>query len=353
MTYIHYFTLMSLDQILRRHSIKIIWAFPQNTVPRSAWKASKNFTFTILNARNKGEGAPFPSWKGSWAKNAATLAKLKHDDRRAPLTHVPADFRTSLAPTSPPPSLPPCPSLSRGLAQESPARPSPKTTESCRTAAPQARPAPRRPPTLTGSSEEAAAAANWGGGVRRAGGPGARPPPRPLCLSGSGCPRRAPRRRRPGPTRVRPGAHTPGIVLRTARVQASRGRGVPDPRATTTGWRLRLCASWASGRAPLPRRPPAAAHSGSARGPRRPGPPHSHPPAGHEPPGALPQLRTTHPAGAGVQEPGSRATPARWGRAQASERGEPGALDQPPRAGSGSKAEVALPPPRGPPLFLQ
>lgn len=54
-----------------------------------------------------------------------------------------------------------------------------------------------------------------------------------------------------------------------------------------------------------------------------------------------------------MQEPGSRATAARWGRAQASGRGEPGALERPPRAGNGSVAEVALPPPRGPPLFLQ
>jgi len=54
-----------------------------------------------------------------------------------------------------------------------------------------------------------------------------------------------------------------------------------------------------------------------------------------------------------VQEPGSRATPAQWGRAQASGRDEPGTLERPPRAVSGSEAEVALPPPRGPPLFLQ
>lgn len=58
--------------------------------------------------------------------------------------------------------------LRRGLTLESPAGPSPKTTESCRTAAPQARPAPHRPPALTGSSSEAAA--NWrkGGGARGA-----------------------------------------------------------------------------------------------------------------------------------------------------------------------------------------
>ncbi|XP_035579375.1 translation initiation factor IF-2-like [Zalophus californianus] len=156
-------------------------------------------------------------------RSAAGKTKTRRQKSTPPRS---SDFRTSPGPTGAPHSSPPYPSLSRGLAQESPAGPSPKTTESCRTAAPQARPAPRRPPTLTGSSEAAANCGGRGGAASR--GPGVRPPPRPLCLSGSGCPRRAPRRKRPGRTRGRPGAHTLGIVLRTVRVQASRRRGVPD-----------------------------------------------------------------------------------------------------------------------------
>lgn len=131
-----------------------------------------------------------------------------------------------------------------------------------------------------------------GGGCAASRGPGARPPPRPLCLSGSGCPRRAPRRRRPGRTRGRPGTHTPGIVLRAVRVQAGRGRGVPDPGPRRPDDASVFVLPELEGGLPSPggRQPPAARSSSA-------GAPHCPPPARHEQPGALPQLRTTHPAG--------------------------------------------------------
>ncbi|CAD7691855.1 unnamed protein product [Nyctereutes procyonoides] len=187
-------------------------------------------------------------------------------------TEDPSEPRSSGFPNKPrTPSVPPCPSLSRGLARESPAGPPPKTTESCRTAAPQAGSGPRRPPAPTGSDRLLGGGGSGGGGDLggRGGaasrGPGARPPPRPLCLSGSGCPRRAPRRRRPGRPRRRPGAHTPGIVLRPERepVRASRGRRTSghDGRMTPPS----LCFQSRPAGPPPPEAPP------GARG--RPGPP--------------------------------------------------------------------------------
>lgn len=124
--------------------------------------------FLSLSARNKGEGAPFPSWKASRARNAATSVKLKHDREdpshptfqriikqvRVPL--VPHPYRHALS--------------SQGLVQESTAGPFPKTTESCRTGAPQAKPAPNPAgPAPTPDPERPLR----GGGDRGCGGQGA------------------------------------------------------------------------------------------------------------------------------------------------------------------------------------
>lgn len=124
---------------------------------------------------------------------------LHKTTEKPPLTHVPGNFRTSSGPTGPP-TLPSCPAPSTGLTQESPAGPSPKTTESCVTAAPQDRPAPHpsstpgpaRPPeerragggaaaattslSLRAELPTPGAAAAEGGRDRREGDPGPEPP---------------------------------------------------------------------------------------------------------------------------------------------------------------------------------
>lgn len=101
------------------------------------------------------------------------MGKLKHDDREAPLTHVPGNFRTSSGPTGPP-ILFSCPAPSTGLTLESPTGPSPKTTESCITADPQDRPAPHSAvPASTPGPEWIPEEEVESWGVRRAGAGGA------------------------------------------------------------------------------------------------------------------------------------------------------------------------------------
>lgn len=104
----------------------------------------------------------------------------------------------------------------------------------------------------------------------------------------------------------------------------------------------------------LANRLPSPGPLGLRRRPRRPDPPpHTHRPSSSSRVPS-PQLHTTHPAGAAVEEPGSRATPAQWGPG-------PGFRDK--RTGSSGAAAAGRErvgaagggvsaPPRGPPLFL-
>ena len=168
------------------------------------------------------------------------------------------------------------------------------------------------------------------------------------------------RGRRPRPTRGRPraqtpGDRTPGIVSPTVSVRVSPGHREPGlrPRRQNAASVFVLPELAGGLSSPRHRHTRAARPSSEARGARI---PHSHPWPGtsSRAPSPSPVLLTLR-----RQEPGWRATPARWDRAEPSGRGEPEALNSPPptpppRAGSGSEpqAEVA-PPPRGLPLFPQ
>lgn len=150
---------------------------------------------------------------------------------------------------------------------------------------------PRLEPLPRGGGGELGSAASWG---RRRG--------RLFVSPGPAAHVRRRSQGRPGLSRGRPGAQTPGgptrLLFRTESVRLSRGRTESSPRATTTGWRLRLCASWAGRRAPLSRTPPSWTHSGLMGVRWRSGPPSQLPGLAREarrPPPSSPPLTLREP----------------------------------------------------------
>lgn len=164
---------------------------------------------------------------------------------------------------------------------------------------------------------------------------------------------RRPRRTRGRPRARTPGGRTPGIVSPTMSVRVSPGHrelGLRPRRQNAAS--VFVLPELAGGLSSPGRRHTLATRPSSEACGARIRHSQPRPTTSSRVPSPSPVLLTLR-----RQEPGWRATPARWDRAEPSRRGEPEALNSPPpppRAGSGSEpqAEVA-PPPRGLPLFPQ